>query len=170
MSKDLKRPKKCKECGKIFLCQNYCWERKRFCSRHCLGLENARRLNKIRKKAKFNQSWFGKGKKPWNIGIPIRNSPKTEFKKGQTPFNKRKIGTTTIRVGKNGEKRAWVKIKNPNKWILRSVFTWQKHFGKIYKGKLIHHKDRNPLNDEIKNLSMLTRSEHLNEHRSEFKK
>lgn len=32
--------------------------RKRFCSQKCLGIENAKRMNEIRKPALFNPSWF----------------------------------------------------------------------------------------------------------------
>lgn len=37
------------------------WERKRFCSRSCLGTETAVRLNATRKPATSNSSWFTKG-------------------------------------------------------------------------------------------------------------
>ncbi len=37
---------------------------------------------------------------------------------------------------------------------------WVAHFGPIPKGYEIHHKDENPLNNDIANLECLTRSEH----------
>lgn len=61
-----------------------------------------------------------------------------------------------------------VKVEHPNKWILRSVKTWKERFGSIPKGNVIHHHDRDTLNDDIDNLRCLTRAEHVEEHRSEL--
>ena len=37
---------------------------------------------------------------------------------------------------------------------------WESHWGKIPKGFHIHHKDNNPLNNDIKNLQLVTPKEH----------
>ena len=42
---------------------------------------------------------------------------------------------------------------------------WQKHNGNIPKGYVIHHKDENKLNWNINNLELLSRADHVREHR-----
>lgn len=42
---------------------------------------------------------------------------------------------------------------------------WRKHNGEIPKGYVIHHKDGNKLNWDIHNLELLSRSEHIREHK-----
>ena len=42
---------------------------------------------------------------------------------------------------------------------------WIKYHGEIPKGYVIHHKDGNKLNWDIKNLELLSRSEHIKEHK-----
>ena len=44
---------------------------------------------------------------------------------------------------------------------------WERAHGPIPKGFVIHHLDRDPLNDAITNLQLQTRAEHLLEHRPE---
>lgn len=122
---------------------------------------------------KPNKTSFKAGNEPWNKGKKgIRLSPKTEFKKGCESNRKLPIGSITIRQRKNRNEpaRAWVKIAEPNVWELRAVNVWKKNNGEIPKGCTIHHIDRNPLNDEIENLQMLSRAEHLAEHRGEHKR
>lgn len=42
---------------------------------------------------------------------------------------------------------------------------WQKHYGEIPKGCVVHHKDENKLNWDIDNLELLSRSKHIREHK-----
>jgi len=69
---------------------------------------------------------------------------------------------------REGYPRAWVKVAEPNKWELRARLVWAKHNGPIPSGMIVHHKDRNALNDEIGNLQMMTKAEHMDEHRGEI--
>lgn len=41
---------------------------------------------------------------------------------------------------------------------------WIKHFGKIPKGYIVHHKDENKMNWSIENLELLSRSSHIKKH------
>lgn len=52
MSKDTRKPKQCAVCGTIILVPAWNWERKKYCSRECLGIDNARRMNEIRRPPK----------------------------------------------------------------------------------------------------------------------
>ena len=79
------------------------------------------------------------------------------------------IGTVTIRTTRDGCQRAFIKVEHPNKWKLRAAKTWEEKYGAIPTGKLIHHHDRNTMNDAIENLRCLTRAEHALEHRAELR-
>lgn len=121
---------------------------------------------------KCNTSFFKKGSRPWNKGKYVRNSPSSEFKKGIIPTNKVTVGTERIRVdhrNRQARKRAWVKVSEPNVWQQRARHVWSQCYGDIPRGYVIHHKDRNSLNDTIDNLEALTKAEHINEHRHELK-
>lgn len=48
------------------------------------------------------------------------------------------------------------------------VYMWEKHNGKIPDGYDVHHKDHDKMNNEINNLELLTRSEHLRKHALEM--
>ena len=43
---------------------------------------------------------------------------------------------------------------------------WKKWFGDIPKGSVVHHKDGDKLNWEIGNLQLLSREEHIREHKN----
>jgi hypothetical protein len=98
----------------------------------------------------------------------ISASPETQFQKGQLPHNRVPIGTVRIRIETNtGSARAWVKTKTG--WRKRAVVEWEKaHHRRVPKGKIIHHRDRNTVNDSPRNLVALTRKQHTNEHRIEL--
>ena len=69
---------------------------------------------------------------------------------------------------RQGNQRVRVKIAHPNKWKMRSVKVWEDHHGPVPTGKIIHHDDRNTMNDSIENLLCLTRAEHIEEHRNDL--
>lgn len=145
------------------------FERRRFCSRSCLAHSKIERLNATRRKAKSNSAWFQKGNTPWTKGKRgLRTSPATEFKPGERPNNWTPVGTERMRTDKNGKPRVHVKTAEPNVWRMRSVLTWEATHGPAPRGFLVHHRDRDTLNDRIENLCLLDRSQHLMEHRQEF--
>ena len=116
----------------------------------------------------MNKTIFKKGHIPWNKNKKgIHLSKKSEFKKGHKPINWKPVGTITIRIDKNKTKRNWIKIKEPNKWIELYRFNWLNAKRKLKKNYVIHHIDFNSLNDNIENLILLTRTEHINIHRND---
>jgi len=147
----------CEFCGKIF--RPYRLEQK-YCSLKCYWANGA----------KENSTKFKKGHKPWNKGIKgLHLSLATEFKKGHpSTHSYTPVGTLTIRTNKSNCQRRWIKITEPDKWVEYAKYVWWKHFGKIPKGFLIHHIDKNSLNDNVENLAMVTRAQHINIHRSEL--
>lgn len=99
-----------------------------------------------------------------------RLSPATEFKPGQAAHNKLPVGAETVRVFR-GTARAWVKVAEPNKWRERAKVVWERANGRaVPRGYVIHHKDRDSLNDDPGNLVALTRSEHAREHEHDLKR
>jgi hypothetical protein len=112
---------------------------------------------------------FKKGQIPWNKGTKgIMKVNSGSFQKGENKKEYFPIGTIVIRTRKTrNDARRWIKIADPNKWQEYAKYIWEKNYGQIPKGKLIHHKDRNKLNDKIENLELKSRAEHLNEHRKE---
>ena len=95
-----------------------------------------------------------------------RLSPATEFKPGQPAHNKLPVGSVTIRM-RNGAARAFVKIAEPSKWRERALVVFEAAHGPVPKGRVVHHRDRNPMNDDLENLVALTRAEHALEHAAE---
>jgi hypothetical protein len=173
--------KTCKICGRAFKVQPYRRNSARFCSGSCratwvCSLPHNRKPrpqmlgNKFAAGNKPNRSSFKSGNRPWNAGKKgIHLSSASEFKLGRQSAAKVPIGTTRIRTTKReGVGRAYIKTAEPNIWKLRAVVVWESTNGTLPKGKLIHHKDRNPLNDAIDNLQCLTRTEHAIEHQHDL--
>lgn len=141
----------CDCCGKIFYKKKvFLTSQRNFCSSEC---------------SKKN-TVFKKGNDPWNKDLKgIHLSISSEFKKDKISLTKCPIGTVKVRVrNRDNRPRAFIKICQPNKWELRAKWIWMIHHGEIPKGYVIHHKDRDTLNDSIENLECLTRSEHILEH------
>lgn len=149
----------CKECGAKF---NRNSNEATFCSLGCCWAW---------RKKHGNPGRFEKGLVPWNLGtVGVMKPNSGSFQVGNGPGTKQAIGDVTIRDDKSGKPRAWVKVAENGDsydWKLRAVVVWEKAKGPIPKGTVIHHKDRDQLNDVLSNLEPLTRGEHLNEHRSE---
>ncbi len=180
---------KCERCSKPFVVRKYRAGSARFCSVKCRRLRKIYRCETCDRKVERSpshavgrvfcsrecaaeHSQFQPGFTPWNKGVSgLRLSPKSEFKPGPRPDKRHPIGAISIRTRKRvGKQRAWVKVADPNKWKLRSQLVWIANNGPIPKGSIVHHKNRDTLNDAIGNLELLTRAQHLREHRSEFRK
>jgi hypothetical protein len=95
-----------------------------------------------------------------------RRSPQTEFRKGQAAHNRLPVGSVRIRK-RFGALRAFVKVSEPNTWLPRARVVWEQARGPMPRGHVIHHRDRDPLNDAIENLACLSRAEHRMEHHDE---
>jgi hypothetical protein len=96
-------------------------------------------------------------------------SAATEFKPGQDAHNHLPVGSVRVRRETHtGLDRAWVKTAEPNEWRKRAVVVWESLHGPVPRGSVVHHRDRNSLNDEPANLQAMTRKEHADEHRGEL--
>ena len=176
---------KCKSCDDDFEVAQYRENTAKYCSKSCSGREYQKEhlknkgfkkgripWNKGKKGIHLNPNCeFKKGNVPWNKGKKGSHfSPETEFKKGRINENKLPVGSITIRQSKKRKEqpRSWIKIADPSVWELLAVHVWEKHNGKVPKGYVLHHKDKDSLNDEIDNLETLTRSEHIAKHRDDL--
>lgn len=120
-----------------------------------------------------NAGTFPVGLEPWNKNLKgIHMSPATEFKKGVNSNPYVPIGTVRIRYRHNRKTgpRAWIKVADPNKWRERALVVWESKHGPIPRGLILHHQNRDSLDDELGNLALLSRAQHLDEHRHEFRK
>ena len=148
----LSMKKRCAWCKCWFKLRKY---NSRFCNRKCFG-------NYFSQKP--NNGAFKPGQPSWNKGKYVRHSPTTEFKNGNIPWHTKPVGSVFI----DSRNRALVKIAHPNSWKLRSHLVWEKHYGLMPHGSIVHHEDRDTLNDSISNLKVVTRGIHLKIHREEF--
>lgn len=79
------------------------------------------------------------------------------------------VGTIRVRIRhkRGGERRAFIKVAEPNEWVLLSRWVWEQANGPIPLGKGIHHKDEDKLNDSLENLELVSKAEHLDRHRED---
>jgi hypothetical protein len=171
----------CEICQSRFHVRKYRALTARFCSQQCGGHWHAKaRLSKLpRDHMRGNKFRVGlapanaflSGHKAWNRDLRgIHLSPESEFKKGRQSEKKMPVGSATIRTrSKDGKPRAFIKVGDPNDWTERAILVWEAANGTLGIGFVVHHKDRNTLNDTLDNLEALSRAKHLEEHRSEFK-
>lgn len=151
----------CDRCGAEYASDD---KRRKYCGLACY---------RQRQREAPNSGTFARGLVPWNRDLKgIHLSPESEFKPGAEAINRVPVGTVKIRQRKNrpDQPRAWVKVAEPNVWRMRAVVEWEKANGPLPDGLIIHHIDRNSLNDDPLNLQALTRQQHLSEHRGEFRR
>lgn len=102
-----------------------------------------------------NSGWFQKGE---------RASVKTEFKKGQISPRR---GKSNGYINTHGYKVFY----KCGKEILEHRALMEKHLGrKLKSNEHVHHVNENKLDNRIKNLKVLTRSQHIKIHKIHLKK
>lgn len=124
------------------------------------------RKRKLGVRCSFNAGCFKKGHNTHNKGKKWEeymsekgkhNSLKTVFKKGNIPHNHRPVGSERINVEGYSE----IKIKEPNKWILKHRYIYEQHYGKIPDGYNVMFADKNRQNFDIDNLILVSKHEDL---------
>lgn len=83
------------------------------------------------------------------------------------PQNMKKHWDTRGRTGaitKNGYRMFCRGSRKNNKKTYEHRIVWEKYYGKIPKGYVIHHIDGNKLNNKIENLQLMLLSEHAKMH------
>lgn len=115
--------------------------------------------------------WYQKGHPPGNKGKKLeeyvgeeraadirRRISATQFKKGHKPINELPVGSIVVIDGyklrkKQAEGKRW------EMWELLHRAVWEEHNGSIPEGMLVSFRDSNPLNCEIDNLMLISKSE-----------
>ena len=159
----------CKSCNDEYTVPLSRVKRSKYCSKACFNDALSKRMkgNRYATGRGPNQTSFKRGHTPWNKVLKgIHLSPHSEYKLGRKNENKMSIGSVTIRTDQQKKKRRWIKM--PDGWIEFAKIVWAEAHGPIPEGMLIHHKDRNTLNDNLDNLQLMDRADHLNEHRAEI--
>lgn len=96
----------------------------------------------------------------------------SSYYKGEEMKRKRKfieVGTQIVNI-KNKRKRITIKIAYPNKVMDLSHLVWIASGNTIPKNHVIHHIDRDPYNNNINNLELMSRAEHASEHFNDNKR
>lgn len=91
------------------------------------------------------------------------------FPAGIRAHNWLPVGSEQVRQRKNRDEHArmFVKVAEPNVWKLRAVIVWESVNGKVPRGSVVHHVNRDALDDRLENLLLLSRAAHLAEHRDD---
>lgn len=151
--------KTCQKCGVAFRVKRYRNATARFCSLVC-------RKRLASANPKMGDGRFKPGAAPWNKGIPGTSfSFATRFKPGHRGARAADVGAE--RIVDDGGRRAMVKTAEPRTWRMRAVLAWESVNGPLPRGMIVHHVDRDTMNDDPRNLEAKTRAEHLAEHRAE---
>ena len=98
--------------------------------------------------------FFPKDHKPWNTGTKgICKKNTGSFQPGPRPELRYPIGSERFC---HKDKCIMIKVADPNKWRVKSRVIYEKNYGPIPPGMLVHIKDCNPLNIEPENLMLIT--------------
>lgn len=87
----------------------------------------------------------------------LKSNIVTTFKKKQRPYNFKEIGAEFI--SKDGY--TYIKTENPNKWIHKQVYIYEKKYGKIPKNYSVIFLDGNKNNFDIDNLALIKNKDKL---------
>lgn len=134
---------------------------KRFNDRFNTNLSESALANMKRKLNLTNDidTKFKKGQTSWNKGRKMSTEQyekckKTMFQKGNSS-NARPVGDERIDI----DGYTYIKVKQPNKWVLKHRWLYEKEKGKIPKGYNLIFADGNKQNLNLDNLILVSNSE-----------
>lgn len=101
---------------------------------------------------------FKKGQTSWNKGKCFPGQINRGcFKKGNIPGNHRMVGSERI----DADGYTYIKIAEPNKWKLKHIFIWEQEHGPVPKGCSVLFLDQNKQNLSLDNLRLVSKAEVL---------
>ena len=98
-----------------------------------------------------------KSQKDYMSAESIEKTKKTRFKKGQSPINRRPVGSERI----TNDGYTEIKIAEPNVWKLKHLVVWEKENGPIPKGHALVFADGDKTNISLDNILLVTRHQLL---------
>lgn len=116
--------------------------------------------------------WYQRGHEPGNKGKKLeeyvgeeraadikKRISATQFKKGERPVNEMPVGS--IVVNSDGYKLRKKQMTGSlwERWEFLHRAVWVEHYGPIPEDKMVSFRDSNPLNCDIENLMLISRSE-----------
>lgn len=122
--------------------------------------------NKLGVKSGLTGGRFEKGHVPATKGLKWdeymskkgqEKSRETTFKKGHIPANTRPLLSERMTL----DGYLMIKVAEPNKFVLKHKWVWEQHFGAIPQGYVLTFLDGNPLNCELSNLKLISKSQNL---------
>lgn len=157
--------KPCDWCGKPFRFKPSREGRAKCCSKSCAAKNREANSDPGGKATRFQP-----GLTPWSKehAKGLHLSPATEFKPGHNGTRRLPVGSVTFRTDKAGKPRAWVKIAEPSVWRPRAIVNWEAKHGPLPPGQIVHHRDRDSLNDSVENLAALTPAQHAKDHEADL--
>lgn len=107
---------------------------------------------------------FEKGHVPDNKGKHAETKGRmaeSQFKKGNVPANHLPVGSVRVRRSHKGKQSyVYEKVAEPNKWRMKHILEWEKHFGAVPKDKIVVFADGDTMNTDISNLLTISRAQH----------
>lgn len=104
---------------------------------------------------------FQKGHVPANKGKKgywASGAEKGWYRKGHVPKNHLPVGSERQRTNKGRNRTdVYVKVAEPNKWVLKNRLVWEKAFGPIPKGKIVMFLNGDTTDCRIENLVCVDR-------------
>ena len=158
----------CEGCGSSFRRESKGANRNKFCSHSCFVAHRV--VGNKYAAGHIGPTCFKPGLVPWNKGVRgLHLSPGSEFKPGCESLKRVPVGTERLRNSpQKNDPRWFIKTEEPNVWRLRAHVIWENANGPIPRGLLVHHIDKDRLNDSLSNLMLVGRAAHLLIHREKI--
>lgn len=153
---------KCKHCGK-----KVNMSRNKFCSIKCMNLDKTSRTVKTMLCDECGVV-FSKPQCHITKNNFCSKECRNDWQSGENHPKSKPLMTEIIRTDSCGRQRAWVKVAHPNVWVQRARYLVEQFGTIIPKGRIVHHRDKDTLNDSLINLIIVTRKWHINCHRKEL--
>jgi len=160
------KKEKCLQCKKDFIPRGYV--KRKFCSLKCFHDSTIR---KVKQACLFCGAEFLTH--PSNI--PAKRgkfcSQECRYSYPRKKKGAKKIGSIKIAVCGNKKPRRLIKVrdaKGDNEWEFYARYIWEQVNGKIPEGYVIHHVNKDRLDDRIENLLLLSPTEHIIMHKDDL--
>lgn len=134
---------------------NFSEEEKNFIEKNVKG-RTSEELTKIINE-RFNRNLTNKQIQQYKKTHKLRSGISTKFKKGQIAPNYKPVGSEFIST----DGYTYIKINDPNTWIHKQIYVYEKNIGPVPKGYSVLFADRNKQNFNLDNLILVENKDKL---------